>query len=616
MVYSRRPKAPKSVGSSSKSTIIESRISNQSEPMKIGESVVSNVPSSSLIDCKKQSNKPKPKDTNQEKLSFSYGLCGPMRVKSINRKKYIPVIVDDYSRFTWVKFVRSKDKALEFIISEDLGKLKAKADFGIFIRYAPAKKAYQIYNRRTIHIMETIHVDFDELTTMAYEQSSSGSALHEMTSGTLNSGLVPQPSSSTPFVVIPNNVHSINQPPEHISKWTKDHPIDNAIGDPSRPISTRHQIQNEALFCYFDAFLSSVEPKSYKKALTKCCWIEAMQEKLNDFERIDVWELVPRPDRVMIITLKWIYKDVYISQSGRIVDPENLNYVYKLKKSLYGLKQTLKACYDLLSSFLLSQKFSKGTVDPTLFIKREGKDMLLQAWNEKYVSWNAEKSGRKRTSNGGNSLCYVSSFTLIINMEGIVDITEFFRKLKFICHWADPFKDLKWSNVPGVKLSSLFESDDTFSSLEALSDLYYLFGGFMYYLWSRELNITNFGPADRLEAYLRVFGWFFHFVHRSGDDMSYSCLIEYPKVSILSVYLVGMKCADMRVPPGRTSNALSIPRKFSASMFSSLIASVWASRICNGNLGCRVITNALTQSGLIRSFRLKASATTFTFPRW
>ncbi|GJZ92942.1 retrovirus-related pol polyprotein from transposon TNT 1-94 [Tanacetum coccineum] len=434
--------------------------------------------------CKKQSHKSKSKDTNQEKLYLLHmDLCGPMHVESTNGKKYILVIVDDYSWFTWVKFLRSKDEAPEFIInflkmiqvrlnaavrnihtdngtefvnqilrnyyedvgishetsvartpqqnvaatcytqncsllrlrhgktpyellhdikpdlsylyvfgalcyptndSDDLGKLKAKADVGIFIGYAPTKKAYRIYNRCTRRIMETIHVDFDELTVMASEQSSSGPALHEMTPRTLSSGLVPQPPSSTPFVpptrnnwdtllqplfdeyfrpppcvdhpvpkvatpvpaiststsslilvdqdapspstlqtpqespshvippgtkevdhdievahmdnnpqfgipilepsseessshvVIPNNVHSVNQPPEHISKWTKDHPIDNVIGDPSRPVSTRHQLQNEALFYYFDAFLSSVEPKSYKEALTESFWIEAM----------------------------------------------------------------------------------------------------------------------------------------------------------------------------------------------------------------------------------------------------------------------------------------------------------------------------------------------------
>nr|GFC56908.1 retrovirus-related Pol polyprotein from transposon TNT 1-94 [Tanacetum cinerariifolium] len=47
----------------------------------------------------------------------------------------------------------------------------------------------------------------------------------------------------------------------------------------------------------------------YKEALTQSCWIEAMQEELNEFERLEVWELVSRPDQVMVITLKWIYKE-------------------------------------------------------------------------------------------------------------------------------------------------------------------------------------------------------------------------------------------------------------------------------------------------------------------
>ncbi|GKC69325.1 hypothetical protein Tco_1115208, partial [Tanacetum coccineum] len=81
-------------------------------------------------------------------------------------------------------------------------------------------------------------------------------------------------------------------------------------------------------------------------------------------------------------------------------------------------------------------------------------------------------------------------------MESTVDITEFFRKLKFICHWANPFKDFERSNVPGIKLSSISESDDTFTSLQALSNLYYLFCGFMDYFWSRKLNISNFRPAN------------------------------------------------------------------------------------------------------------------------
>ncbi|GKE51213.1 retrovirus-related pol polyprotein from transposon TNT 1-94, partial [Tanacetum coccineum] len=252
---------------------------------------------------KKKPHKPKSKDTNQEKLYLLHmDLYGPMCVASVNGKKYILVIVDDYSRFTWVKCLRTDNgtefvnqtlheyyekvgisheksvarspqqngvierrnhtlieaacimliyaKALLFLWveavatacytqncsivrlhydktpyellhdklpdlsffhvfgtlcyptndSENLGKLQPKADISIFIGYAPTKKAFRIYNRHTRRIIETIHVDFDELTAMASEHSSSGLALHEITPATISLGLVPHPPPSTPFV--------------------------------------------------------------------------------------------------------------------------------------------------------------------------------------------------------------------------------------------------------------------------------------------------------------------------------------------------------------------------------------------------------------------------------
>nr|GFB00291.1 hypothetical protein [Tanacetum cinerariifolium] len=79
-------------------------------------------------------------------------------------------------------------------------KLQPKADIGIFIGYAPTKKAFCIYNRCTRRIVETIHVDFDKLTAMASEQSSSGPALNDMTPRTNSSGLVRTSSSSTSYV--------------------------------------------------------------------------------------------------------------------------------------------------------------------------------------------------------------------------------------------------------------------------------------------------------------------------------------------------------------------------------------------------------------------------------
>ncbi|GKF24633.1 retrovirus-related pol polyprotein from transposon TNT 1-94, partial [Tanacetum coccineum] len=149
-------------------------------------------------------------------------LYDPMRVESINGKKYILVIVDDYSRFRWVKFLRSKDEAPEVIIkclkkiqvrmkatvcnvrtdngTEFVNQTLPKADIGIFVWCAPAKKAFRIYNKRTRLIMETIHVTFDELTTMASEQFNSGPGPQVMTPGTLCLGLVPNLIPQPPYV--------------------------------------------------------------------------------------------------------------------------------------------------------------------------------------------------------------------------------------------------------------------------------------------------------------------------------------------------------------------------------------------------------------------------------
>ncbi|GJX65554.1 integrase, catalytic region, zinc finger, CCHC-type containing protein [Tanacetum coccineum] len=535
---------------------------------------------------KKQSHKPKSEDTNQEKLYLLHmDLCGPMRVASVNRKKLNATVrsihTDNGTEFvnqtlrdyyeqaeavatacytqnrsiirrrhgkTPYELLHDRKPDLSYLHifgalcypknnSETMGKLQAKAGISIFIGYAPKKKAYRIYNQSTRKIIETIHVDFDELTAMAYEQSSLEPVLHEMTPTTPSSGLVPNPPPSASFVppsrhewdlvfqpvfdeffsppasvaslvpveeapapvestgspssttvdqdapspstsqttpqsqsqtiplcaeeeshdlevahmsndpyfgipipetvseessssdVIPTTMHSDAPISEHLSKWTKDHPLQNIIGDPSRPVSTRLQLHEQALLCY--AFLTSVEPKTYKDALTQSCWIEAMQEELNEFERLEVWELVPRPDKVMVITLKWIYK-VKLDELGGILKNkarlvargyrqeegidfeesfapvarlevvriflafaahmnmivyqmdvktaflnDNPNHVYRPKKPLYELKQAPRAWYDLLSSFLLSQGFSKGTVDPTLFISRKGKDILL-----------------------------------------------------------------------------------------------------------------------------------------------------------------------------------------------------------------------------------------------
>ncbi|GJT06453.1 retrovirus-related pol polyprotein from transposon TNT 1-94 [Tanacetum coccineum] len=112
--------------------------------------------------------------------------------------------------------------------------------------------------------------------------------------------------------------NQVNQPPDHLRKWTKDHPLDNIVGNPSRPVSTRKQLASDALWCCFHTELSKVEPKNFKMAVIEDCWFQAMQDEIHEFDRLEVWELVPRPIYVMVIALKWIYK-VKLDEYGDVL---------------------------------------------------------------------------------------------------------------------------------------------------------------------------------------------------------------------------------------------------------------------------------------------------------
>nr|GFB86378.1 hypothetical protein [Tanacetum cinerariifolium] len=87
-----------------------------------------------------------------------------------------------------------------------------------------------------------------------------------------------------------SNMRQTHTPFEHLGRWTKDHPIANVIDDPSCSISTRKQLQTDDMWYYCDAFLTSVEPKNFKQAMTKQSWINAMQEEIHKFERLQVLE--------------------------------------------------------------------------------------------------------------------------------------------------------------------------------------------------------------------------------------------------------------------------------------------------------------------------------------
>nr|GEU77200.1 retrovirus-related Pol polyprotein from transposon TNT 1-94 [Tanacetum cinerariifolium] len=162
---------------------------------------------------------------------------------------------------------------------------------------------------------------------------------------------------SSTEVIIPNNVHLINQPPEHINKWTKDHPINNVIGDPSRQVRlvARGYRQEEGI--------------DFEESFALVARLKAIRIFIAFAAHINM--VVYQMDVKTAFLNGILREEVYVSQPNGFVDAKNPNHVYKLKKALYGLKQALRTWYDLLSSFLLSQKFTKGTIDPTLFVRSD-----------------------------------------------------------------------------------------------------------------------------------------------------------------------------------------------------------------------------------------------------
>nr|GEW46177.1 retrovirus-related Pol polyprotein from transposon TNT 1-94 [Tanacetum cinerariifolium] len=213
---------------------------------------------------------------------------------------------------------------------ENLDKIKEKGDECIFVGYSNQSRAYKAFNKRTRVIMESIHVNFDELPQMASDHSSSDPAPEYRTVITSNeldllfspmfyellngSSKVVSKSSddqgeTSSHHVDSSNMHTFYQryPSEH--RWTKDHPLEQVIGNPSQSVKTRRQLESDAEMCMFALTVSRTKPKNIKEAMTDSAWIESMQEELHQFDRLDVWELVDKPLCTNVINLKWLWKN-------------------------------------------------------------------------------------------------------------------------------------------------------------------------------------------------------------------------------------------------------------------------------------------------------------------
>ncbi|GKC32174.1 retrovirus-related pol polyprotein from transposon TNT 1-94, partial [Tanacetum coccineum] len=230
---------------------------------------------------KKASHPPKPVPNSKQRLHLLHmDLCGPMRVESINGQRYILVIVDDYSRYTDLCYPKNN--------REDIRKLGAKGDIGFFIGYSANSCAYRVYNRRTRNIIETMNVTFYELSAMAFEKRIAENVTNAMfvKNTFVNPFALPSISSakSSSQYVDPSNMHTFYQPCQHNYQWTKDHPLEQVIGEPSRPVLTRNQLRSDGEICIYALTVSTMEPRNIKEVMTDPAWIESMLEELLQFK--------------------------------------------------------------------------------------------------------------------------------------------------------------------------------------------------------------------------------------------------------------------------------------------------------------------------------------------
>ncbi|GJS91887.1 copia-type pol polyprotein [Tanacetum coccineum] len=135
-----------------------------------------------------------------------------------------------------------------------------------------------------------------------------------------------------------SNVNTFNQPQDSEYRWTKDHPLTQVHGNPSKPVQTRRQLATDPEMCMFALTMSIVESKNIKDAMADSAWIEAMQEELHQFDRLQVWELVDKPFGKNVIKLKWkrcIDCDDHLLQLLAWKDVIKLKWLWKNKKDEY-----------------------------------------------------------------------------------------------------------------------------------------------------------------------------------------------------------------------------------------------------------------------------------------
>nr|GEW53461.1 hypothetical protein [Tanacetum cinerariifolium] len=304
----------------------------------------------------KKSHKPKSEDTNQEKLYLLHmDLCGPMRVESVNRKKYILIIVDDYSRFTWVKFLRSKDEALDFIIKF----LKIiQVRLKVPVRRIRTNNGTEFVNQMLRGYYEEVGISYETSVTCSPPQNG----IVERRNHTLIEAACTMLIYAQALLFLWAEVvmfgELLNPSP---SVDHQDAEVIDSIADVIPPV----QVDSTGSPSLIAVDQDAPSPRILKNKARLVARGYHQKEGI-DFE--ESFALVARLEAIRIFL-------AYAAHKNMVVYQIDVKTVFLM--ALYGLKQALRAWYDMLSSFLISQDFSKGSVDLTLFIRRNGNDLLL-----------------------------------------------------------------------------------------------------------------------------------------------------------------------------------------------------------------------------------------------
>ncbi|GJQ99735.1 retrovirus-related pol polyprotein from transposon TNT 1-94 [Tanacetum coccineum] len=244
---------------------------------------------------------------------FKYGKDHLCSASSINEKRYILVIVDDYSRFTWVYFIRTKDETPEIInnfiarvqLNYNAKVCKIRTDNGTEFKNATLKAHYDklgIMQQFLIARMPQQNGVVERRNHTLIERSSDTSInsatqqVHNHEDSPSISSTVVKEHETPPIVTTFDEQTSPISLNEADESYQEDSANFDVIGDPSKPVMTRQRLQTDYEVCMYALTVSTLKPKNIKEAMLDHSLIESMQDELHQFERLDVWELVPRPD--------------------------------------------------------------------------------------------------------------------------------------------------------------------------------------------------------------------------------------------------------------------------------------------------------------------------------